>query len=54
MIYQIADGQDSITPETLRNMMMKKKKSGLSQLNDGSCAQPLHYVEECWHKKFDE
>ena len=24
------------------------------QLNDGSCAQPLHYVKECKHKRTDE
>ena len=24
------------------------------QLNEGSCTQPLHSVEECKHKKTDE
>ena len=26
----------------------------LSQLNDGSYAQPLHYIEECKHKMIVE
>ena len=26
----------------------------LSQLNDDSYAQPLHFVEECKHKRIDE
>ena len=34
--------------------MMEEKSASCSQLNDGSCTQPLHSVEECKYKMISE